>query len=47
MLLPFYGLTMTLGPVKDFGCELYKDTLIKVDTEKFETQFLKFFQSEI
>lgn len=43
MLLPFYGLTMTLGPVKDFGFELHKDTLIKVDTEKFETSIPQIF----
>ncbi len=37
ILLPFYGLTMTLGPVKDFGCDLHNNRLITVDTEKFET----------
>jgi len=35
-LLPFYGLTMKLGPVSEFGIELEND-LIPVDTEKFET----------
>lgn len=35
-LLPFFGLTMKLGPVEKFGIEL-KDNLIPVDTEKFET----------
>ena len=35
-LLAFYGLTMKLGPVADFGIEL-KNNLIPVDTEKFET----------
>jgi thioredoxin reductase (NADPH) len=35
-LLPFFGLTMKLGPVEQFGLEL-KDNLIPVDTEKFET----------
>ena len=35
-LLAFYGLTMKLGPVADFGIDL-KDNLIPVDTEKFET----------
>jgi thioredoxin reductase (NADPH) len=35
-LLPFFGLTMKLGPVADWGLEL-SDNLIKVDTEKFET----------
>ncbi|MCB1972799.1 MAG: NAD(P)/FAD-dependent oxidoreductase, partial [Geminicoccaceae bacterium] len=34
--LAFYGLTMKLGPVADFGLEL-KDNLIVVDTEKFQT----------
>lgn len=34
--LPFYGLTMKLGPVADFGLNLYEN-LIPVDTEKFET----------
>ncbi|WP_018631446.1 NAD(P)/FAD-dependent oxidoreductase [Neomegalonema perideroedes] len=32
----FYGLTMKLGPVGEFGYEV-KDGLIPVDTEKFET----------
>ena len=35
-LLAFYGLTMKLGPVADFGIGLDKN-LIPVDTEKFET----------
>ncbi|WDR05399.1 NAD(P)/FAD-dependent oxidoreductase [Devosia rhodophyticola] len=35
-LLPFFGLTMKLGPVADWGLEL-NDNLISVDTEKFET----------
>jgi len=35
-LLPFFGLTMKLGPVSDWGLEL-EGNLIKVDTEKFET----------
>jgi thioredoxin reductase (NADPH) len=35
-LLAFYGLTMKLGPVADFGINLDKN-LIPVDTEKFET----------
>ncbi|KKC32924.1 NAD(P)/FAD-dependent oxidoreductase [Devosia psychrophila] len=35
-LLPFFGLTMKLGPVADWGLEL-NDNTIKVDTEKFET----------
>ncbi|GHA14868.1 ferredoxin--NADP reductase [Devosia pacifica] len=35
-LLPFFGLTMKLGPVADWGLEL-NDNLISVDTERFET----------
>jgi thioredoxin reductase (NADPH) len=35
-LLAFYGLTMKLGPIADFGLNLDKN-LIPVDTEKFET----------
>ncbi|RIA55893.1 NAD(P)/FAD-dependent oxidoreductase [Dichotomicrobium thermohalophilum] len=35
-LLPFFGLTMKLGPVEEWGLEL-KDNLIVVDTEKFES----------
>ncbi|HEY3814044.1 MAG TPA: NAD(P)/FAD-dependent oxidoreductase [Caulobacteraceae bacterium] len=34
--LPFFGLTMKLGPVADFGLNLHEN-LIPVDTEKFET----------
>lgn len=34
--LPFYGLTMKLGPVANFGLNLHEN-LIPVDTEKFET----------
>lgn len=36
-LLAFYGLTMKLGPIADFGLNLHEN-LIPVDTEKFETQ---------
>ncbi|MGY9055376.1 MAG: NAD(P)/FAD-dependent oxidoreductase [Alphaproteobacteria bacterium] len=36
MLLAFYGLTMKLGPVAEFGIDL-DHNLIPVDTEKFET----------
>ncbi len=36
MLLAFYGLTMKLGPIADFGLNLHEN-LIPVDTEKFET----------
>ena len=35
-LLPFFGLTMKLGPIADFGLNLNQN-LIPVDTEKFET----------
>ncbi len=35
-LLPFFGLTMKLGPVADWGINL-DENLIPVDTEKFET----------
>lgn len=35
-LIPFYGLTMKLGPVADFGLNLHEN-LIPVDTEKFQT----------
>ncbi|MCC2112671.1 MAG: NAD(P)/FAD-dependent oxidoreductase [Hyphomicrobiales bacterium] len=35
-MLPFFGLTMKLGPLADWGIEL-RDNLIPVDTEKFET----------
>lgn len=36
VLLPFFGLTMKLGPIADFGLNL-DENLIPVDTEKFET----------
>jgi thioredoxin reductase (NADPH) len=35
-LLPFFGLTMKLGPVAEWGLNL-NENLVKVDTEKFET----------
>lgn len=35
-LLPFFGLTMKLGPIAEFGLDLHEN-LIPVDTEKFET----------
>lgn len=35
-MLPFFGLTMKLGPVANFGLNLHEN-LITVDTEKFET----------
>jgi thioredoxin reductase (NADPH) len=35
-MLPFFGLTMKLGPVADWGLNLHEE-LIHVDTEKFES----------
>lgn len=35
-MLPFFGLTMKLGPVGEWGLEL-NDNLIAVDTEKFQS----------
>jgi thioredoxin reductase (NADPH) len=35
-MLPFFGLTMKLGPVAEWGLNL-DENLISVDTEKFET----------
>ena len=37
VMLPFFGLTMKLGPVADWGLNL-EENLIPVDTAKFETQ---------
>jgi thioredoxin reductase (NADPH) len=34
--LPFFGLTMKLGPIAEFGLNLHEN-LIPVDTEKFES----------
>jgi thioredoxin reductase (NADPH) len=36
IMLPFFGLTMKLGPVADWGLNLHEN-LVPVDTEKFET----------
>jgi thioredoxin reductase (NADPH) len=36
-LLPFFGLTMKLGPVSNWGFELKNNELIPVDTAAFET----------
>jgi thioredoxin reductase (NADPH) len=36
VMLPFFGLTMKLGPVGDWGINL-RENLIPVDTAKFET----------
>ena len=35
-LLPFFGLTMKLGPVANWGLNL-QENLVPVDTERFET----------
>ena len=35
-MMPFFGLTMKLGPVADWGLNLHEN-LIPVDTEKFQT----------
>ncbi len=42
MLLAFYGLTMKLGPVENFGIH-FENNLIPVDTEKFETNIKTIF----
>jgi thioredoxin reductase (NADPH) len=36
-LLPFFGLTMKLGPVSNWGFELHNNELIPVETASFET----------
>ena len=36
-ILPFFGLTMKLGPVADWGFELKNNEYIPVNTENFET----------
>ena len=36
-MLPFFGLTMKLGPVANWGFELKNNEFIPVDTEAFET----------
>ena len=36
VMLPFFGLTMKLGPIANWGLNL-EENLINVDTEKFET----------
>src|SRR3546814_14646560 len=41
-LLPFYGLTMKLGPIAGFGLNL-EENLLTVDTEKFETSAQQIF----
>jgi thioredoxin reductase (NADPH) len=36
VVMPFFGLTMKLGPIADWGLNLHEN-LVPVDTEKFET----------
>jgi thioredoxin reductase (NADPH) len=36
-MLPFFGLTMKLGPVSDWKLDLHNDSLVNVSTETFET----------
>ncbi len=36
VMLPFFGLTMKLGPVGEWGLNLHEN-LVPVDTERFET----------
>ncbi|MGE3149553.1 MAG: NAD(P)/FAD-dependent oxidoreductase, partial [Pseudorhodoplanes sp.] len=36
-MLPFFGLTMKLGPVTEWGLDLHEDELVLVDTATFET----------
>ena len=36
-LLPFFGLTMRLGPVSDWDLDLHEGSLVTVSTETFET----------
>ncbi len=38
ILLPFFGFTMKLGPVAEFGIEFNEDDKIEVDTEFFQTR---------
>jgi thioredoxin reductase (NADPH) len=40
LMLPFFGLTMKLGPVANWGFELKNNEFIPVDTESFETQLV-------
>src|SRR5262245_60214672 len=42
-LLPFFGLTMKLGPVANWGIKMKDGELIPVDTEAFETNVLGIF----
>jgi thioredoxin reductase (NADPH) len=42
IMMPFFGLTMKLGPVADWGLQL-DENLVPVDTEKFETREKRIF----
>ena len=42
IMMPFFGLTMKLGPLADWGLQL-DENLIPVDTEKFETSEKRIF----
>jgi thioredoxin reductase (NADPH) len=42
VMMPFFGLTMKLGPVADWGLQL-DENLVPVDTEKFETSEKRIF----
>ena len=42
IMMPFFGLTMKLGPVADWGLQL-NENLIPVDTAKFETSEARIF----
>lgn len=42
VMLPFFGLTMKLGPIANWGFDLHEG-LIPVDTEKFETSQKRIF----
>src|ERR1700745_3784955 len=42
-LLPFFGLTMKLGPVSNWGFQLHNNELIPVETASFETSVPRIF----
>lgn len=42
VMMPFFGLTMKLGPIANWGLNL-EENLIPVDTEKFETSVKRMF----
>jgi thioredoxin reductase (NADPH) len=39
-MLPFFGLTMKLDPVSNWGFELKNNEYVPVETEAFETSIL-------